>query len=512
MKPVHRKGDGRHLGWLLLRINLQALGLAMAVVAVIVIVSSAIININDTIDDHRINAAVLADNVSASLLFDDAGSAEELLQSLRSSPVVHAAAVYREDGEIFADYVREGYGGVPARTTVDGGVSLGFSAVEFNRDMIHQGRVIGQLYMRISLSVLHKILLWMSVVVLVGTLISIFLARTLLVRLTRSALKPVSDLTGIMARVSDDADYQVRAEPSDIVELDALAKVFNHMIEQIRTRDESLAAYRQHLEEEVSSRTAQLKQAMEEAEHASQAKSAFLSRMSHELRTPMNAILGFSQILEMDGSLTEEQRRDVREIVIAGTHLLELINEVLDLSRIESGSFYLNAGEINIHSVVEECVALVARLAAEREVSISNLVDEEVTLRTDRTRLKQCLLNLISNAIKYNRRGGSVVVATEAGADNSLLIRVSDTGIGIDKDRQEELFQPFNRLGAEDSEIEGTGIGLTITRRLLELLGGEVEAQSRPGVGSTFTMKLPLPSEVMRKDADRDTGAIQEPG
>ncbi|WP_236953994.1 PAS domain-containing protein [Marinobacter salinus] len=241
--------------------------------------------------------------------------------------------------------------------------------------------------------------------------------------------------------------------------------------------------------------------AREEADRANRAKSDFLSSMSHELRTPMNAILGFGQLMEYDGDLPEEHQDSVKEILKAGEHLLTLINEVLDLAKIESGNIDLSLEPVELVSVIEECLSLVASLSKKRHIEIDSEGVRSFTVRADRTRLKQVLLNLLSNAIKYNKENGRVSVETVSEGDNRLHLRVIDTGPGIPEPRLEELFQPFNRLGAETSEVEGTGIGLTITQRIMEMMGGSVAVNSEIGVGSTFWLDLPL---------ERDTDSTAE--
>ena len=235
----------------------------------------------------------------------------------------------------------------------------------------------------------------------------------------------------------------------------------------------------------------ELAQAKETAERANQAKSDFLSSMSHELRTPMNAILGFSQMLEYDSTLNADQQDNVQEILKGGRHLLTLINEVLDLAQIESGRTNLSLEPVDLTHLVEDCRQLIQPLADARHIRLQLDIPPQATVRADRVRCKQALLNLLSNAVKYNREGGEIRVAMLAAQSGRLRMGVTDTGAGIAPERLAELFQPFNRLGAEHGEIEGTGIGLTITRRLVDLMGGEVGVDSQLGVGTTFWIDLP---------------------
>jgi PAS domain S-box-containing protein len=232
--------------------------------------------------------------------------------------------------------------------------------------------------------------------------------------------------------------------------------------------------------------------ARDEAERANRAKSDFLSSMSHELRTPMNAILGFSQLMEFDDNLPAEHKENVREIISAGSHLLQLINEVLDLAKVESGRIALTLEPVDVHALVEESLKLVSTAAEQRAIRVQYTGLEDAVVRADRTRLKQALLNLLSNAVKYNRANGRVEVVVQRTDQGQLRILVRDTGPGIAPDKLGKLFQPFSRLGAEATGVEGTGIGLTITRRIIEMMGGRVDVSSEAGVGSTFWIDLPL--------------------
>jgi signal transduction histidine kinase len=242
------------------------------------------------------------------------------------------------------------------------------------------------------------------------------------------------------------------------------------------------------------------------AEKASQAKSDFLSSMSHELRTPMNAILGFTQLLEFDKSLNSNQKSNMNEILRAGHHLNDLINDVLDLARVESGKIDLSNEPVNISELVTECFLLVDPLASNLKITISHEDMDDYFVHADRTRLKQVLINLLSNAIKYNREHGKVKLEAHPISDEELRITVSDTGIGIAEANLEELFEPFNRLDAKDGEVEGTGIGLTITRQLVEMMGGRIGVDSEPGIGSQFWLELPLESSVQSEGQENAAG------
>jgi signal transduction histidine kinase len=237
-------------------------------------------------------------------------------------------------------------------------------------------------------------------------------------------------------------------------------------------------------------------EAKREADRANTAKSEFLSRMSHELRTPLNAILGFGQLLQLD-DLAEEQAESVDHILRAGQHLLGLINEVLDLARIESGHLALSPEAVGVFEVIKDTVDLIGPLATERALRIQAPSPRECawTVQADRQRLKQVLLNLASNAVKYNRHGGSIILTCHAGDDGRVRIAVADTGPGIPADKLPRLFTQFDRLGAEHSEVQGTGIGLVLAKRLAEAMGGALTVASVEGQGTTFTLELSLAME-----------------
>ncbi len=231
--------------------------------------------------------------------------------------------------------------------------------------------------------------------------------------------------------------------------------------------------------------------ARDEAERANRAKSEFLSRMSHELRTPLNAILGFGQLLEIDPRIAGKEHDWVLEIGKGGRHLLELINEVLDLARVESGQFSVSLEPVALLPLVQECLAMLRPQAQARHIALPEAARRcDVQVQADRTRLKQVLLNLLSNAIKYNREAGSVGIGCEAD-EGGVRIQIDDSGAGLTPEQQARLFVPFERLDADQKHIEGTGIGLALSKRLVELMGGQIGVDSQPGQGSRFWVRLP---------------------
>ena len=282
---------------------------------------------------------------------------------------------------------------------------------------------------------------------------------------------------------------------------------------------ERLRALNGQLESAVQLRTADLTSALaaldeqrRRAEDANRAKSDFLANMSHELRTPLNAVIGFADILRMRGSepLTERQSEAVEQIHTAGRHLLALIEEVLDFAKIESGKVSVSIEAVDPQEVAEALAGTFRPMADRAGISVTIAAPEaELAVRADHLRLKQVLANLISNAIKYNRPRGSVEVTAQAQGER-VLISVRDTGLGIPTGRMADLFEPFERLGREGSGVEGAGLGLALTRRLVEAMGGKLHVESLEGVGSTFIVDLPAaePAQVAAREEGRRSAVV----
>ena len=321
----------------------------------------------------------------------------------------------------------------------------------------------------------------------------------------RDAMRPDGPAQRATKRADDEVGDLVDAFNALLAQIerrtaarDAAAADQGRDVAELRRAQSEVMRLNEELEHRVGVRTAQLEEsnrdllaATREAESANRAKSEFLSNMSHELRTPLNAIIGFGQLLEHDAEqhpAPERSRGFVKHIVDAGNHLLTLINEILNLAQIEAGKVSISLEPVDLREVLEECHALTRTASAQRGIRLV-FPQAGLVVNADRTRLKQVLLNLLSNAVKYNREHGAVLVECTPGDEGRVRVSVQDTGAGLTPEQLRSLFQPFNRLG-RDSTIEGSGIGLVLTKRLVELMGGTIGVHSTPGTGSTFWIDL----------------------
>jgi signal transduction histidine kinase len=337
-------------------------------------------------------------------------------------------------------------------------------------------------------------------------LLSILLGMGAARFLQSSITKPITELGRVAKLVANDRDFSVRADSSGGgEEIEAMVEAFNSMLETVQRRTGKLALATQQLaqtnrtlEDKVQERTVELEHAMIAARDANQAKSAFLAKMSHELRTPMNAIIGYSEILLEDAQDDGDDAaaEDLKKILAAARHLLGLINDVLDLSKIEAGRMDLFVEEQAVMGLTEQVYSTVAPLVAKGANEFE--IDCEPNLgiiRVDATKLRQILLNLVSNAAKFTEKGKITlrVRRTNQGDDARIMFSVTDTGIGMTKEQSSRIFEAFSQAETSTaSKYGGTGLGLAITKQFTELMEGTIEVESEPGKGSTFTVDLPV--------------------
>jgi signal transduction histidine kinase/CheY-like chemotaxis protein len=477
--------------------------------------------------DMSTQAELLGHMSSAALTFDDAALARENLASLRIRPAVRAGAIYKANGTLFASYVAPSEKNLfPREPLADSMVVEGDHLLVYRR-IVEKGEFIGTVYLRAEYQLISRALDYLAIAAAV-TLLAMLTAYLLMRRLGRIVTAPIFAITEIAREVVDTRDYSRRAVRISDDEAGELVDSFNAMLTEIEQRtgalersnheiarealqraeaQQEVMRLNAELEERVHLRTQQLELsnvelglAMDAASKASQAKTSFVSSMSHELRTPLNAILGFAQILTSDSMPTTlvQKKEFASHILKSGRHLLTLINEILDLAKVESGTVALSMEPVGLAEIMQECETMIAPLATQRRIRVLFPEAGKQVVMADRTRLKQVLLNLLSNAVKYNRELGMVRVECSEPMPGKVRISVQDTGMGLSAEQVESLFQPFNRLGQENGKEEGTGIGLVVTKRLLELMGGNIGATSSAGTGSTFWLELqatnPLPS------------------
>ena len=341
-------------------------------------------------------------------------------------------------------------------------------------------------------------------------------------RLRRSITTPLLLLEEAATEFgSDNLSHRITVKSND--ELGRVSDAFNAMagkldrnIGELREAREKVERLNAELEGRVLARTRDLEEAnrdlleaKEKAEEASRAKSEFFSRTSHELRTPLNAILGFGQLLETS-TLSPDDRQSVHQILKGGRHLLNLINEVLDISQFDTQGASMSIESVSVDEIVNESMDLIRPLAETRKIEIEiDPLDLSWFVRADRQRLRQVLLNVLSNAVKFNRDGGTVWVSGVEMSTGTLAIRVGDSGPGIAAEQLERLFSPFDRLGAERTDTEGTGLGLALSKALVEAMGGQITVQSDEGNGSTFSVELERAEDPGRSfDMDDGAGSI----
>lgn len=456
-------------------------------------------------------AQITGENSAAALVFEDLEAAEEVLDALRAEPSITRAALYSPAGDVFAIYARDDLAGPFPAPEVNGSRFEAGRLVRFQRVLLDEG-VVGIVYLESDLQQIYRRVRSYAGIAVLLLLASSIVALAVGTRLQRGISEPILDLAEIARGVSEEQNYSVRAEPrSKEDEISVLIQGFNDMLAQIQERDVILAEHREHLEEEVAAQTAELREVNRQLERATQHKSEFLANMSHELRTPLNAVIGFSEVLRerMFGDLNEKQEEYVQDILTSGRHLLSLINDILELSKIEAGQMELSMARFELSGAVDNAVVLIRERAHKRGLDLRVDVDPALgAIDADERKLKQILLNLLSNAIKFTPDGGEVSLVARKNR-REVEITVSDTGIGIAEADLDTVFEEFRQVGDQEARGEGTGLGLTLTRRFVELHGGTIAVDSELGKGTSFRFTLPL---VEDGDAGRLRAKVEQGG
>lgn len=446
---------------------------------------------------------VIAAGCVAPLVFSDVHAAAEALNTLDAVENVVAAAVYEASGRAFVLYQKEGAGeGLFPERPPETGARFQQGWLEVSTPVVTHRERIGTVFLAARVpgikEMLSRYLPFAGLFILCGGLVA-WLASSILRRLISD---PLLALANVARLISTERNYTVRARKQNDDEIGLLIDAFNEMLDQIERQDSELKQHREHLEEQVAARTAELRRVNEElrrakeaAEEASRLKSQFLANMSHDLRTPMNGVIGMTA-LALSTELNDEQRDYLTTVQNAAESLLCLLNDILDFSKIEAGKLTLEAIPFDLREVVEQTIKSLHVEAARKELALNWRVDPEIPARLvgDPVRFRQILTNLVSNAVKFTERGRvDVAVELEAASGGEFTVRVAvrDTGIGIPPDKLETIFQPFTQAdGSTTRRFGGTGLGLSISSRLAELMGGRIWVESEVGKGSTFWVTL----------------------
>jgi two-component system, sensor histidine kinase len=444
-------------------------------------------------NDLDTQANIIADSSTAALSFYDEKRATEILSRLKIKPNIVKAAIFDSEDKIFASYYRSGKIAEKAFRELKSGYRFSIQGLDLFRPIMVEGIVEGHVYIYSDFTQFESQIKRFGLVLLVIVTFSVFMARIMAYRLSKKVTNPIHDLALSVRQVAETKDYSLKANKVENDEIGLLTDDFNFMLQEIQNRDQYLKEVQDGLEETVVTRTADLNIALNKATTADRAKMAFLANMSHEIRTPMTAILGFVDLLSRSDSSPSDYVENIQTIRRNGEHLLTVINDILDISKIEAGQMTVEKIDFDLLRVVSDVSSLMRAKALDKMLSFNVAFESKIPkfIRSDQVRLRQILTNLLGNAIKFTESGGITLRISVDPTKKLLAIQVKDTGIGLTDTQQKLLFQPF--IQADESttrKFGGTGLGLSISKNLAEQLGGGISVTSAPDLGSLFTVTV----------------------